>query len=166
MLNAFWSDGNRGALLEAGFPQAIVSVLEGYAELVPSPVQRQPLPLSIAHLKVIRTAIGVLLNACVGFGMYLSLKNFHSIELLGLDAVKFRLLSVEAVLTILKLSTSIYPPGSWQYYTLKDEESPESIHESWTLRSGLSNWAWRTTTELRDVSDECTYVSTSCFYWF
>lgn len=63
-------DANRGALLDAGFPQAIFSLLEGYAELVYSPPLPQPLPLSIPHLKVIRTAIGVLLNACVSYGTY------------------------------------------------------------------------------------------------
>lgn len=62
------TDANRGALLDAGFPQAIFSLLEGYAELVYSPPLPQPLPLAIPHLKVIRTAIGVLLNACVSYG--------------------------------------------------------------------------------------------------
>ncbi|KAF9053624.1 hypothetical protein BDZ89DRAFT_976173 [Hymenopellis radicata] len=126
-------DANRGVLLEAGFPQAIISLLEGYAELVSSPPSPQPLPLSIPHLKVIRTAIGVLLNACVGY-----------------DPIKDRLLSLEAVSTILKLSTSIYPPGSWQFYSSQEGD----LNEAWTLRSGLSNWAWRTITELRDVKDE------------
>lgn len=75
-----------------------------------------------------------------------------SLAHLNLDPVKFRLLSVEAVPTILKLSASIYPPGSWQYYSLQDEDN---IQESWTIRSGLSSWAWRLINELRDVKDEC-----------
>jgi hypothetical protein len=63
-------DENRGHLLEAGLPQAIVSVLEGYSEeFVPDQSFNRP-PFSILHLKVIRTAIGVLLNASIGYGMF------------------------------------------------------------------------------------------------
>jgi len=46
----------------------LVSLLEGYAEAIlphPSP---KILSLSLSHLRVIRTAIGVLLNASIGFG--------------------------------------------------------------------------------------------------
>lgn len=74
------------------------------------------------------------------------------------DPIKFRLLSVEAVLTILKLANSIYPPGSWQYHALKPENGADALIESWTLRSGISNWAWRAVTELRDVTDECMHA--------
>ena len=63
------TDENRGYLLEAGLPQAIVSLLEGYAELIPGNTQTEPLPLSISHLKVVRTAVGVLLNASIGYGV-------------------------------------------------------------------------------------------------
>lgn len=62
------SDENRGYLLEAGFPQIVLNILEGYAELIPSAPPLTPLTLSIPHLKVIRTAIGVLLNAIIGYG--------------------------------------------------------------------------------------------------
>jgi len=61
-------DENRGRLLEAGFPQATVSLLEGYAESIPPPPHTQPLDLPVAHIKVIRTAIGALLNASIGYG--------------------------------------------------------------------------------------------------
>ncbi|KAG7452560.1 uncharacterized protein BT62DRAFT_983578 [Guyanagaster necrorhizus] len=129
-------DNNRGALLGAGFLQAIVSLLEGYAELIPPPPQTEPLPLSIDHLKIVRTAIGVLLNASLGF-----------------DAIKDKLISMQVAGTVLKLSASIYPPGSWQG-TSSAEQTPERAHESWTIRSVLSNWAWRTITELQDGKDE------------
>ncbi|SJL00348.1 uncharacterized protein ARMOST_03661 [Armillaria ostoyae] len=129
-------DDNRGALLGAGFLQAVVSLLEGYAKLIPPPPQTEPLPLSIDHLKVVRTAIGVLLNAGLGF-----------------DAVKDKLISMQVAGTVLKLSASIYPPGSWQG-TSSAEQTLESAHESWTIRSGLSNWAWRTLTELQDGKEE------------
>jgi hypothetical protein len=58
-------------LLEAGVPQAIVSLLEGYAESIPTQPGSDPLPLTIPHLKVVRTAIGVLLNASIGFGAFI-----------------------------------------------------------------------------------------------
>jgi hypothetical protein len=61
-------DENRAALLEVGFPQAVMTLLEGYAETIPSPPDPRPLPLSIPHLKIVRTSIGVLLNASIGFG--------------------------------------------------------------------------------------------------
>jgi hypothetical protein len=58
-------------LLEAGIPQSLLSLLEAYTKSVPPPPLEDPLPLSVMELKVIRAAIGVLLNASVGFGMYM-----------------------------------------------------------------------------------------------
>ncbi|KII88576.1 hypothetical protein PLICRDRAFT_54405 [Plicaturopsis crispa FD-325 SS-3] len=126
-------DENRGYLLEAGFPQAIVSILEGYLEDAPS-VAGNPLLLSIDHLQVIKTAIGVLLNASVGY-----------------EPVKFRLISLEAALTLVRLSAAIYPPGSWTA-TPADSADVATVYESWSLRSGLSSWAWRAISELKDDS--------------
>ncbi|KAJ6630755.1 hypothetical protein B0H10DRAFT_2160153 [Mycena sp. CBHHK59/15] len=122
-------DENRTQLLEAGMPLAIVALLEGYSESIPSPPQAAPLPLTIPHLKVVRTAI---------------------------DPVKSRLRSLEAGLTIMKLSTAIYPPAAWLTAapSSADESSPESQEESWTLRSGVSSWAWRTIVDLKEVKDE------------
>lgn len=69
-------DENRGALLEAGFPQTIVSLLEGYAESIPSNRHpNDPLSIPIPDIKVIKTSIGVILNACLGYGaLHLDLK--------------------------------------------------------------------------------------------
>jgi len=152
-------DENRGHLLEAGFPQAIVSLLEGYSESLVPALQREPLPLTIPHLKVIKTAVGVLLNASINFGTYVTkcvIIILNCVE----DPVKFRLISLEAAVTIMKLSIAIYPPGSWAIPTGKSTSVESSdfqanIIESWTLRCGLSNWAWRTISELKDVKDEC-----------
>lgn len=133
-------DQNRGNLLEAGFPQAVVSLLEGYSELVPSGSQADPLPLSIPHLEVIKIAIGVLLNTSLGF-----------------NPVKFRLISLEVAMTLVRLSSALYPVGSWMRYTTSlfpsDQAlqvTPVQIAESWNIRIALSNWAWRLITELRD----------------
>ena len=48
----------------------MLSLLEGYAERVDFSRNLEPLSLPIPHLKLIRTAIGVLLNASIGFGMW------------------------------------------------------------------------------------------------
>ncbi|RDB21038.1 hypothetical protein Hypma_011561 [Hypsizygus marmoreus] len=137
-------DENRGRLLEAELPQALVSLLEGYAESIPPPPYTKPLSISVPHLKVIRTAIGVLLNASIGY-----------------DAVKSRLNSLEAAMTLLKLSTAIYPPGSW-YSGLSNNEDIDGAasEEVWALRSGISNWAWRTISELKDVKDDSLRIFT------
>jgi hypothetical protein len=75
------TDDNRGHLLEAGLPQAIVSLLEGYAESIPVGAPIEPLSLSIPHLKVLRTAIGVLLNASIGYGVIrLSVSNANPLK--------------------------------------------------------------------------------------
>jgi hypothetical protein len=68
------------------------------------------------------------------------------------------LISLEAAVTILRLSTAIYPPGSWLkagVAPISDGNTQDMVLESWGLRSGLSNWAWRTISELKDVKDDC-----------
>ncbi|KAI0637070.1 hypothetical protein C8Q77DRAFT_1095851 [Trametes polyzona] len=124
-------DNNRGVLLDAGFPQTVISLLEGYAEQV-KPAQLEALPISIPDLRIVKTAIGFLLNASVGY-----------------DAVKDRLVALEAAMTILKLSTAIYPLGSWRL-PQKDtaELSSEDLAESWSLRSTLASWSWRAIEEI------------------
>ncbi|KAJ7709953.1 hypothetical protein B0H17DRAFT_1324761 [Mycena rosella] len=132
-------DENRGQLLEAGLPQAVVALLEGYSEPIPNPPTTTLLPLTIPHLKVVRTAIGALLNASLNY-----------------DPVKSRLRSLDSGLTIMKLSIAIYPPAAWLTAapSSPDENTPEAQEESWTLRSGVSSWAWRTIVELKEVKDE------------
>ncbi|EPQ58166.1 hypothetical protein GLOTRDRAFT_136931 [Gloeophyllum trabeum ATCC 11539] len=127
-------DDNRGFLLEAGFPQTVVSLLEGYTESIPSSRHRaDPAPLSIPDLKLIKTAIGVLLNCSIDY-----------------EPVKSRLISLEAAITILRLSAAIYPPGSWMASQPSADSSDQEFLESWNLRSGLSSWAWRAISELRE----------------
>ncbi|KAF8201422.1 hypothetical protein BJ912DRAFT_1019387 [Pholiota molesta] len=116
---------NRAALLEVGFPQSVLSILEAYADTIPTPPNAKPLPLSNSHLKIVRTSI---------------------------DLVKARLTSLEAARTIIKLSSTIYPPTAWTSHL--DNPSKEAFIEEWDLRSGISNWAWRTVSALRDGQDE------------
>ena len=79
-----------------------------------------------------------------------------------IDLVKARLTSLRAVMTMLKLSMSVYPPGAWltRAELPVDENSPDpkaTRLESWNLRSGLSSWTWRVISELRDADEEaCT----------
>ncbi|OJA21616.1 hypothetical protein AZE42_01687 [Rhizopogon vesiculosus] len=132
-------DQNRGHLLEAGFPQAVVSLLEGYTETIPEEPQMDPFPMSIAHLQVVKTAIGVLLNAALTYGIN-------------------RLISLEVAKTIVRLSTALYPPAAWMRTTsnLYSPDTPpadvtfDRIAESWTIRAGLSSWAGRLISELQD----------------
>lgn len=75
-----------------------------------------------------------------------------------IEPVKFRLTSLEVAMTLVRLSSAIYPVGAW----MRDQTSlfpvqssgldgiPEHVAESWNLRIGLSNWTWRLITELRD----------------
>ncbi|KAI0336426.1 hypothetical protein GY45DRAFT_1238667 [Cubamyces sp. BRFM 1775] len=130
-------DDNRGVLLDAGFPQSVVGLLEGYAEPV-KPAQQEALPISIPDLKIVKTAIGFLLNASVGY-----------------DAVKDRLVSLEAAMTILKLSSAIYPVGAWQRYDpTSEKDSTEDPAEKWSLRSTLASWSWRAIEEIRGGDED------------
>ncbi|KAI0030744.1 hypothetical protein K488DRAFT_87473 [Vararia minispora EC-137] len=133
-------DGNRQQLLDADFPQSLVTMLGGYASRLPSEYTTKPIRLSTADLKVLKTAIGVLLNAIVGY-----------------EPVKSSI--GDAAIIILRLSCAIYPPGAWQGPDGRailpedvSEPSDEAIQESWTLRAGLSSWAWRTLDELKEDS--------------
>lgn len=128
-----------------------MALLEGYAEGIPAHPPTEPLPSSIADLKVIRTAIGVLLNSSIGYGEFVLFLTYFWLSS-GLtrviDPVKARLNSLEVATTIMKLSAAIYPTGAWLNAT--STGTPEAHSEIWTLRSGLSNWAWRTISELKD----------------
>ncbi|KAG6818154.1 hypothetical protein H0H87_000059 [Tephrocybe sp. NHM501043] len=125
-------DENRGRLLEAGLPQAIVALLEGYVEDISPFSYTNPADFTIPHLKVIKTSVGALLNASVGY-----------------EAIQFRLISLEAPLTILKLSSAIYPTGYWA-----NPSAAIGDQDEWALRSGLSDWGWLAISELKDIKDD------------
>ncbi|KAG1890945.1 hypothetical protein F4604DRAFT_1703479 [Suillus subluteus] len=100
-----------------------------------------PFPMSIAHLQVVNTAVGVLLNATLTY-----------------EPVRNRLISLEVAKTIFRLSTALYPPAAWKRSTsnlhLPDafptDITFDRIAESWTIRAGLSSWAGRLISELQD----------------
>ena len=80
----------------------------------------------------------------------------RSLTTLLTEAVKSLLIDLQAAVTILRLATAIYPVGSWitavprsLYPEIEPDPTSEVITESWTLRSDLSNWAWRIISELK-----------------
>lgn len=75
--------------------------------------------------------------------------------------MKFRLISLEAAMTILKLSTAVYPSGSWTNRSISGGDGETNSEDLWSLRSGLSNWAWRIISELKDIKDESKFVKSS-----
>ncbi|KAF5391423.1 hypothetical protein D9757_001930 [Collybiopsis confluens] len=127
-------DGNRASLLGVGLPQALVSLLRAYTKSFDPASNFKPLPISLSHLKVIRTAVGVLLNASVGY-----------------DPVKTHLLSLEAGSVLLKLSVAVYPPGAWLSFS---SELTEEVKDEWQIRSIISGWVWRALVELKESKDE------------
>ena len=86
-------------------------------------------------------------------------RRFRQILMITSDLVKARLTSLRAVMTILKLSMSVYPPGAWlthpELSVNEDSSNSKATRlESWNLRSGLSSWTWRVISELRDADEE------------
>jgi hypothetical protein len=110
----------------------------------------------------VKTAVGVLLNASVNYGTDFLHRDFQVISAYFLNSfiepVRTRLTSLEATVTMLKLSVALYPPGSWLTTTSStvQDTNQEGILEAWTLRCGLSNWVWRAITELKDDSKSVT----------
>lgn len=66
------------------------------------------------------------------------------------EPVRSRLTSLELAMTLLRLSGAIYPAGSWLRASPSNAIPEEEALESWNLRTGLSNWAWRVIEELSD----------------
>lgn len=149
-------DENRAVLLEARFPQAVLDLLEAYAETIPSPPTGEPLPLDFANLGIVRTCVGVLLNASLNFGICLSPLLFSWFLTRDADAVKFHLISLQAAVTIIKLSSVIYPPTAWTAF-----QHNSGFAEEWSIRSQISSWIWRTVSTLKDVQDESKLSSTN-----
>lgn len=74
------------------------------------------------------------------------------------EPIRDRLVSLEAPYTILKLAVAIYPPGAWihaeQPTVNGDHISTDQAEEVWAIRVTLSQWAWRTISELSEDGDE------------
>ncbi|KZS99283.1 hypothetical protein SISNIDRAFT_448166 [Sistotremastrum niveocremeum HHB9708] len=122
-------DANRTRFLDADIPQTVVSILTQYLPQS-SEDHNALLATSISHLRVIRTALAVLINA--------------SYET---KSIGDTLISLGVPLKVLELSSKVYPPRYWTRDNLA--WTPETIEE-WTTRLGISNWSWKLITELRD----------------
>ncbi|KAL5529049.1 hypothetical protein ACEPAG_5023 [Sanghuangporus baumii] len=131
------ADENRGHLLDVNFPETAVMLLEGYAEPLPQSPSNDPLLLSDVHLKIIRTAVGALLNLSLGY-----------------EPIQKRLIALEVPETLLRLSIAVYPPGSWL-----SESSPIST-ESWLIRKVITDWTWRTISGLKDNQTQPSFFGT------
>ena len=62
------SDENRGYLLEAGFPQAVLPILDAYTKPVVLSYPIRALQLSTLHLDIVKTMVGALLNCSLDYG--------------------------------------------------------------------------------------------------
>ena len=152
------SDENRGNLLEAGFPQTVVTLLESYSESIP-PKRRLTDPLQIhpEDLKIVKTAIGVILNISLGYGRSCTLAAKYALTALSFPAepVRTRLLSLEVAITILRISTAICPTGSWLHFRASPSDAEQGFKlEDWEVRAGLSSWAWRALNGLKVVASD------------
>ena len=163
------SDENRGQLLEANFPQTVVTLLESYSESIP-PKHRltDPLPIHPEDLKIVKTAVGVILNISLGYGRPLTLTAEYVLTALSFptEPVRTRLLSLEVAITILRISTAIYPTGSWLRFQASPSDAEQGLElEDWELRAGLSSWTWRALNGLKiDTNDGASVRSTTSVF--
>lgn len=66
-------DVNRQRLLDVGYTNAVLTILKAYWRAVGQPSEKGEAPtpadnVTISDLKLIKTSVGVLLNASMGFG--------------------------------------------------------------------------------------------------
>jgi hypothetical protein len=113
-------NGNRQRLLDSGALSGILNLLTAYSNC---PADK----LNVGDMKVIKTGIGVLLNACVDY-----------------EPVRRRIVADRAPQIVLKLTLTLYPPNSW---ATAPEDSSE---EEWRWRHELSSWGWRALEQFRE----------------
>lgn len=69
------SDPNRQRLLDVGYTDAVLGILKAYWRTAGQPSERGEAPtpadnVTLSDLKLVKTAVGVLLNASMGFGAF------------------------------------------------------------------------------------------------
>ncbi|KAG8998705.1 hypothetical protein FRB94_005966 [Tulasnella sp. JGI-2019a] len=126
-------DDNRQRLLDAGYTDSVLSLLKAYSMDVSkvSETGTAAANATLNDLKLVKTAVGALLNASMGY-----------------EPVRGSLVSAGAPSTIVTLSSRLYSPGSWASATSDDAV------EQWTWRSGLSAWSWRALETLKGSNDD------------
>ena len=134
-----------------------MNLLESYSESIPTKRRlTDPLPIHPEDLKIVKTAVGVILNISLGYGRSPALKLGVFSQPFPLpEPVRTRLLSLEVAITILRISTAVYPTGSWLHVQASPSDAERGFElEDWELRAGLSSWAWRTLNGLKvDAND-------------
>ncbi|EJD53028.1 hypothetical protein AURDEDRAFT_110826 [Auricularia subglabra TFB-10046 SS5] len=127
-------DGNRQILLDNGVPQAVVGLLKSYSHRLPYDGQTYTELVSIPDLQVLRTAIGLLLNASLGY-----------------EPVRNGLINEGAPTVTLALLCTLYRPLDWvRNYETPHQEDVAAFEERWKWRSGIANWASRFISEFTE----------------
>ncbi|KZV91061.1 hypothetical protein EXIGLDRAFT_837361 [Exidia glandulosa HHB12029] len=127
-------DENRQLLLNAGVPQRLVALLRAYSRRHPYNDDQANASVSISDLKLIRTSVGLLLNA-----------SFY-------EPVRNALMEERAPTAVLAVAFTLYKPLAW-VQALAAANTPEQIQtvdEQWKLRSGIANWATRFISEFTE----------------
>lgn len=138
-------DRNRQSLLDAGVVSSVLAMLNAYWRKI-STTDSSRLPID--DLRLIKTSIGVLLNASLGYGERQRLDPCPETWLNRLtsstEPIRLTLVSSGAPLTILQLSSTLYVPGGWVNGDV----------EEWKWRSGLSSWGWTAISNFKGDDDE------------
>ena len=145
-----------------------MTLLESYSESIP-PKRRliDPLPIHPEDLKIVKTAVGVILNISLGYGRYFMSAAGSVLTALSFptEPVRTRLLSLEVAITTLRISTAIYPTGSWLHFQASPSDAEQGFElEDWEVRAGLSSWAWRALNGLKvEANDGVSVRSAASF---
>ncbi|KAG8866522.1 hypothetical protein FRC20_008266 [Serendipita sp. 405] len=119
-------DVNRQQFLDAGLLDILLSLIG---------LHRQLANPSADDLKVAKTAVGSMLNACLGY-----------------EPAKLYLRKSGAPGAVISLSLAIYPPGEW---TSRPEtgENVDSISSLYQIRIGLVDWSWRVVSAINEGAE-------------
>ncbi|KAG8891833.1 hypothetical protein FRC01_014495, partial [Tulasnella sp. 417] len=115
---------NRQALLDAGVVASVLDMLNAYWQRISTSDSSR---LPVDDLRLIKTCIGILLNASLGY-----------------EPIRSTLISSNAPLTILQLASTLYVPGGWVHGDV----------EEWKWRSGLSSWGWTAISNFKGDDNE------------
>ncbi|KAG8809907.1 hypothetical protein FRC17_003181 [Serendipita sp. 399] len=112
--------------LDAGLLEILVSLIEMHKQL-DSPTTED--------LKVAKTAVGAMLNACLGF-----------------EPAKLYLRKLGAPGAVIALSLSLYPPGVWSLAP-ETSEPLDLLSNSYQIRTGLADWSWRVVSAINEGAE-------------
>ncbi|EJU05755.1 hypothetical protein DACRYDRAFT_98363 [Dacryopinax primogenitus] len=133
-------DDNRAIFLATDYVESVLGLLESYLPWIRLPSEKDPQskqaqPLLLDDLRVIKTAVGALLNISASF-----------------DPAKEKLLRLGAPLIVLRIIVGLYPAGGWA--STSASTSIPDMKEEWLWRFGVSNWAWRALDDWREPAED------------